>query len=202
MAYTIYHLDKIKIKCQYYFLDANLWLKVLKPNFNPSPKDKKYLQFFQSFANNGLQVKPKIILTVQLISEIVNRYMRDVAMAKYIAEENINPNVDKSFFKQKYRQTEHYKIQFDMLLDDIKSYHNICELRSDKFGEEIKLKHLLNQSIKSLDFNDHYFYLLAKHYNFSIVTDDSDFFVQDVEVYTYNDNLYQKGKDSVVIKNK
>lgn len=107
-----------------------------------------------------------------------------------------------SYYKDIFRKSEEFAIQYELICDDIKSYHTLYELISDELGLTIKTKHLLSTPPKGLDFNDHYYYLLTKVKNIPIVTDDSDFFVEGVSVLTFNDKLYQSGKDNIVPKMK
>ena len=135
-------------------------------------------------------------LTELVLSEVINRYLRDVGMNKFI-KKNKFTDVDSRFYKEKYRPSDQFKIDYELLCDDIKNFSNHYEFIPDKLGEEFKSKHILSSPPKGLDFNDHYYYLLAKKENYSIVTDDGDFFVKDVEVLTFNSTLYQKMKDSI-----
>lgn len=199
MAYHISHLDNVTLKKQLYFFDANMWIKILKPPFNLKGRDKKYLEFFEKFKSSA--VHPKIAVTSLVLGEVINRIMREVAMSKYLKQEGLEPGkVNKGYYKEVYRGTDHFKGQYALLCDDIKGYHNKYEFVSDSFGEDIRTKDILTRPAYGLDFNDNYYVLLAKKYGFPIITDDGDFFVEDVEVMTYNDTLYQRGKNAVIVK--
>ena len=86
MAYNIVHIDRVTKLGPAYFFDANLWLKILKPPINLSPRDIKYLEFVERFKNDPGQ--PKIIITAFLLSEVINRYLHDVYVK--IANEILN----------------------------------------------------------------------------------------------------------------
>lgn len=73
-----------------------------------------------------------------------------------------------------------------------KIVHNYFELTSDEAGSSVKLKDLLKSPPKGLDFNDYIVYQIAKKNGFTIVTDDSDFYVEDVEILTLNQTLLNK----------
>lgn len=197
MAYNISLLDNHSIEKKKYFFDANIWLIILKPPFELTPHQKKYLDFVEKFMKSSQN--PKIVIPSLVLSEVINRYLRDVGMNKFI-KKNKFTDVDSRFYKEKYRPSDQFKIDYKLLCDDIKNYNNHYEFIPDKLGEEFKSKHILSSPPKSLDFNDHYYYLLAKKENYSIVTDDGDFFVEDVEILTLNSTLYQKMKDSVIPK--
>lgn len=197
MAYTIRHLDNTTLQKKYYFFDANLWLKILKPPLNLSRRDEKYLDFFERFKNNPQH--PKIAVTALLLSEIINRYLRDVTYQVY-CRKNGNPNPDKSYYKEVYRKSQQYQTDYISLCEDIKSYQNYFELVADGLATDIRQKDILTSPILSLDFNDLYYYRLAQKKGFTIVTDDKDFFVEDVEILTYNSQLIDKAKNAIVIK--
>lgn len=196
MAYNIFHLDSPKLKTKLYLFDANLWIKVLMPAFNQKPRDEKYRKFLKKFTEDD--ANPKIALTSLILSEVINRLMREVAMNKYIREKGIDKTtISKGFYKETYRGTDHFKQQYELLCDDIKAYHNSYELVSDELGKTIMSRHIISSPPTGLDFNDYYYYQLAKKKGYAIITDDADFFVEDVEILTYNDTLYQKYKDQI-----
>jgi PIN domain. len=194
MAYNISLLDNHTIEKKKYFFDANIWLMILKPPVTLKPYQKQYLDFVEKFMKSSQN--PKIVIPSLILSEVINRYLRDVGMNIFI-DKNGFTNVNSRFYKEIYRPSEQFKIDYELLCDDIKSYSKHYEFIPDKLGEEFKSKHILSSPPKGLDFNDHYYYLLAKKEKYSIVTDDGDFFVEDVEILTLNSTLYQKAKDSV-----
>lgn len=196
MAFQIAHLDNVKLKTQLYLFDANLWIKILRPPFNPSGRDAKYLKFFEKFRNDD--ANPKIALTSLILSEVINRLMREYAMSKYLKENGIDRNsISKGFYKETYRKSEHFKQHYESLCDDIKAFHNLYTLINDGLGKEIMSKHIISCPPTGLDFNDNYYYELAKKKKLAIITDDGDFFVEGVEILTYNEGLYQKYKDTI-----
>lgn len=100
MEYNVRHIDFAGLEKKKYFFDANLWLKILKPPFKPSSKDQKYLQFFEKFRNHP--AKPKIAVTALLLSEVMNRYLRDVTFKIFCQKQGVF-NADKSYYKMVYR---------------------------------------------------------------------------------------------------
>lgn len=86
------------------------------------------------------------------------------------------------------------------LCEDIKTYEDFYTLFPDGLGTDIKQKDILTSPPQSLDFNDNYYYKLALKNNFTIVTDDKDFFVQDIEILTYNNQLIEKANAAIVVK--
>ena len=201
MAYNINLLTNVSIQKKKYFLDANVWLLILAPKSYNNPAEAKYIDFFNQLHKHHLN--PRIVITGQLLSEIINRYLRDIGFKTYCANNPLVSNASRNDrYKSEYRQTEQFKIDYDIICSDIKAFHNSCELCSDGFGQDIQFKHLLKNPIKGLDFNDHYACLLAKREGFAIVTHDIDFFIEDVEVITCNQKLYEKMKNTITPNSK
>lgn len=197
MAYDIVHIDRVTKLGPAYFFDANLWLKILKPLINPSARDIKYLEFVERFKNDPGQ--PKIIITAFLLSEVINRYLHDVSYKRFCdKQKQVTP--PKSYYKQVYRVSPDYKSDYVNICDDIAAFSSIFTLVSDDLGGKIDLTQILQNPILSLDFNDQYYYLQAKTNGYPIVTEDGDFFVEDVQILTYNSVLIDRAKSAVVIK--
>lgn len=197
MPYNIRNLDFANLQKKNYFFDANLWLKILKPPFNLSKRDEKYLDFFEKFSNSIN--KPAIAVTALLLSEVINRYLRDVTYSQFCKKKG-QLNVPKSYYKEVYRCSEQFRKDYISLCEDIKAYQNLYKLFSDGFGMEIRQKDILTSPPVSLDFNDFYYYKMALQNNFTIVTDDKDFFVPDVEILTYNNQLIDRAKNATEIR--
>jgi len=197
MNYNIRQIDNVGLQKKKYFFDANLWLKILKPSFHLKGRDLKYIQFFEKFKNHPDH--PKIVVTALVLSEVINRYLREVTFKKFCKNNN-NPNPDPSYYKEIYRPTLQFQSDYISLCEDIKAYQNYYELIPDGLATDVKQKDILTSPPINLDFNDLYYYKLALKHGFTIVTDDKDFFVPDVEILTYNNQLIEKAKAAVVIK--
>jgi predicted nucleic acid-binding protein len=197
MAYNIRSIDMAGLAKKKYFFDANLWLKILKPQLVLSPKDKKYIDFFEKFKTS--QNHPRIAVTTLVLAEVINRYLRDVTYPLFCKKQGqINP--DKSYYKEVYRSSAQFTSDYISLCEDIKAYQNFYDLVADGLGTEIKQKDILTSPPQSLDFNDNYYYKMALKHGFTIITDDKDFFVENVEILTFNNQLIEKAKAIIVIK--
>ncbi len=175
-----------------YFLDSNIWLKILQPKISPTYKDKNYRLLFDRIIAN---TKAKIVVPSLVISEVVNRILREVYMNKYIAKlRKTNPGlvVTSDFYKNDFRPTEDFRIAYNLVCDEIKNYHSSIELINDEFGSNIKYKHVLSDPPQGLDFNDYYYYRLCRLNNFNLVTDDKDFWIEDIPVITLSETLLNK----------
>lgn len=205
MAYKVKHLDQIKLDARFYLFDTNLWLKILMPSFSPSQQDKKYLAFFKSFSGN--KVGASIVVTPLILSEIVNRYMRDYGMLysffkKYPEQKqryDSLPAIEKrSFYKKEFRCHKHFIEVYNNLIDDLMAYDSLLKFENDGLGIDIHKEEILKVQAGQLDFNDNFYIAIARKRGYAIVTDDIDFFVEEVDIYTYNSALYQKAKNAVV----
>jgi len=183
-----------------YFLDANIWLKILAPKNKLSYKDKGYLVFFERLVNN---TKARIILPALVVSEVINRIIREVHFQKHIrAIKKTTPNFvpPDGYYKNIFRNSQDYKIAYNLICDDIKSYNTSIDLVNDEFGTTFKFKHVMSNPPTSLDFNDYYYYNLCKKKGYFLVTDDKDFWVKDVEVVTMSDTLLNKHIATLISK--
>ncbi|MEE9406554.1 MAG: hypothetical protein V3V28_00625 [Polaribacter sp.] len=193
MSYSYSKASNHLIKNQEnYFLDANIWLKVLAPKNKLSYKDKGYLTFFEKLVNN---TKVRIILPALVVSEVINRIIREVHFQKHLnAIKKKSPNVvfPSDYYKNVFRNTEDYRIAYNLICDDIKSYNTSIELVNDEFGTSFRYKHVMSNPPTNLDFNDYYYYNLCKKNDYFLVTDDKDFWVENVKVVTMSDTLLNR----------
>lgn len=173
-----------------YFFDANIWLSVLSPQFTLRKNTELYLNFFESVAKHNKN--SKVVITSFLLSEIINRIIRSVKLKNFATKRGDWP-VHESYFKMVYRRDAQYAIDYELLCDDIKAYHNSIEFISDDF-HSFKAKDILKSPPKGLDFNDHLCVKLAEKNKMVIVTDDSDFAIEDVTVLTRNSDLLKKSE--------
>lgn len=196
MAYDIKHLDNAKLQQKLYLFDSNLWIKIIKPQFHANARTQKYLDFFKKFLKDN--ANPKIALPALVLSEVINRIMREVAYTKFLTSKGLKKqDVDPGYYKTTYRKDPHFNTQYQIILDEIRLYHNKYELVNDELGKLLKTNHIITTPASGLDYNDHFYHQLAKKKGYSIITDDIDFFVEDVEILTYNNDLYQKYKDTI-----
>ncbi len=85
-----------------YFLDANIWILILKSPLNPRSRETQYLKFFESL----LEKKISIYAHSLLLSEIFNRIMR-INFDEYKSDLKQDPQnrlsqkeIDNLFFKK------------------------------------------------------------------------------------------------------
>ena len=180
-----------------YFLDANIWLKILQPKVNSSYKDTQYRKLFEKIIAN---TKCKIVVPALVLSEVINRILREVHLGKYIRNiKKTNPTfvADKNFYKNVFRPSQEFKIAYSLVCYEIKNYHTSIVLINDGLGIDFKFKHILSDPPQGLDFNDYFYYNLCKKNNYVLITDDKDFWIEDIEIVTLSETLLNK---SIAVK--
>lgn len=173
-----------------YFLDANVWIYSLQSFDTLEHWEKKYYDFFYDIIESELDPKPKILLPSLLLSEIINTYLRQIAIPEYKRVNSIPVSV-KVDFKKDYRPTTHYKDSFESMMDDIIGFKSHIEFIDD--SNITTDTHLFKKNIGSFDFNDYLYYSICRVLNHSkrvvIVTNDGDFQINDIELLTMNRDL-------------
>jgi hypothetical protein len=98
------------------------------------------------------------------------------------------PDANAINFKRDYRPADHYKKSFERLMDDIMSIKS-----SILFVDDSQIANgaiLLNKKIGMFDYNDYLYYYFCKELNKKqrviIITNDSDFQINDIEIVTMN----------------
>lgn len=195
MSYS--NIEKLKnntaVKPCLYFFDAQIWIYATQA-FQISNEEwqMRYVSFFQDIIDNDLVIKPKIILNSLLLSEIINTYMRQIAFVEYC---NFN-DLDKKYvdYKREYRNKEHYKLSYKYINDEINNYRSVIKFIDD--AHIVKdFPNFLKKDILPFDLNDYYYYLTCLEYSKAneliLVTNDSDFLVNDINILTYNKTLLE-----------
>ena len=76
-----------------YFLDSNVWIGYLEKQHLEKPFGyEKYITFIDEIVRlnqveNPKKIPPKIAITSLLLSEVINRYVRDIAMQLFFGKE-------------------------------------------------------------------------------------------------------------------
>ena len=175
-----------------YFIDANVWIFVLVPLLNKSNKHIKYRELFERIKEN---TKVRIVANSLILSEVVNRIIRDIHYNKFITKQKrINPEfeVTKDTYKLLFRPSEEFRRAYMLVCDDIKNFNKTLDLVDDGFGNELKFKHVLKDPEASLDFNDNCYSALCKKRGYTLITDDKDFWVKNLDIVTANQTLLDK----------
>jgi hypothetical protein len=190
-AANIISLKKARVLSADYFIDANVWILSLF-NFDELQHwEQEYVSFFYNVAESKLVPAPKILVPTLLLSEIINTYMKKVALPDY---ERVTGQVMQDY-KRDYKGTQHYNDSFSILMDNISGLSDAIRFVDDRSLVE-QPQVLTQRSIGDFDYNDHLYYHLCKELNKTsrvvIVTCDRDFTVGDIELITSNPKLLGK----------
>lgn len=173
-----------------YFLDANIWINVLSPPNNPSYKTQQYYKVFDKILNDDTT---KIIVPTLLVSEVINRILKMVYFPEFLRKNGTNKkDINQEYYKDIFRPSDYFIESYEVLTNDFIAYNDSIEFVNDGLGGEITYKDILENPPTNLDFNDNYYYNLALKRGYIVVTDDNDFWVQDVKIVTQNDTLLAK----------
>lgn len=201
MAYQIYDITSFPVdEYPYYYCDANVWIAALKCYCSGSVDayEEPYHIFIEAVVNlneeqdsqvlKTIKHQPKIILTSLVLSEIVNSFMRNVAMKSYFmgSVQSRQPE-----FKKDYRDnpSSDYRRQLKNLCTDIIAFSDYTILQDDEFNKTDPYSWIGNLHTIDADFNDLYYFEFLKDKNIPFVTSDKDFKFQDVPIVTANRKL-------------
>jgi hypothetical protein len=201
MAYLISDISSFPVdNCPYYYCDANVWIAALK-HYGLCGADSyelPYQTFIEAIVNlnenndpklvKKIKNKPKIILSSLVLSEIINSFMRNVAMKAYFGGIDEYKKYD---YKKDYRDnpSSDYKNQLTNLCTDISSFEDYTILENDDFINLNPFNWITQLSSIDADFNDLYYYQYLKGKAIPFVTHDKDFKFQNLHVITANHNL-------------
>lgn len=182
MPYRIHPIGRVKPDAfPAYFLDANVWIYILSPPRLLKRWEREYLDFFMEVIglhSQNAPVQPKFIWTGQLLSEIINTWLRlDFA------------NSGLQSFKRDYRPSQQCATTLKKLVSDLAGFEPYIQFLDDHFTSLDPFGKILPVMSGSQDFNDLFFYKLMKQQNVPIVTNDGDFAFEDVDIITNNRTL-------------
>lgn len=194
MGYDITYLEYHRLKDKKYFLDANVWIFMIDPP--PTGEGEMYENFFLKLK----KFEKKIVFPLQLFSEVINRYLRICCTDFYFSthdSKNKDEKNDQKFYKHKYRKSEQFLEDFERIENNFTRLIKYYEIVSDHHIRETyfpSIDKLFAYPKVDVDFSDYYYYLLAKNNNYVLVTHDSDFFLEDVEIVTLLWKMVRKAK--------
>lgn len=175
-----------------YILDANVWIFMCGGTV--LSYQNSYINFVSKIRRMNPESAAKIILPASVLSEVVNRMMKDVLMQEFARQFPlaIDPKYSSrgsnAIFKHCYRSHPQYNQDFGMLLADINAYGSYIVTVSDDFNGTT-LDQLISDPPIQLDFTDYTISRLARDNNYIIITDDGDFKGDNNHILTVNRNL-------------
>ena len=187
MPYNIERIYKNTSVKGVFFFDANIWINILTTG-EKSSTQMAYCRFFENVCTNP---SASIAVSPLLISEVINAYLRQIALPMYNEINNTTITTGRRF-KSEYRLTEHYTTHLGIVCDEF-------DLRSLSFVYLTDLQLQASECLKypKLDYNDFIYYKQCLEEGYKIVTDDIDFFVEDVQILTLNKKLLSKNHEEL-----
>ncbi len=190
MAYYIADIRHATPQSEYrYLFDANVWLAILDPTFM-RPEYRPYTGFFNSIINNTYTSNAKIAVPCLLLSEVINRMIRDIYEKEFEVNHPPMPGQTKKEYLRFYRGRQR-PADVENVCAAIRAYHQKIEFVSDNI-DQYSCRDLIKDIPANLDINDYLFSKMALAQGLIIVTHDSDFDVEDVHILTAQTALLQK----------
>lgn len=200
MPYLIYDIKEFDPQ-EYplYYCDANVWIAALKL-YGIGGEEKyeiPYQNFIEAIINLNeivdpdvakmIKNKPKIVLTSLVLSEIINAFMRNVAMKAFFGEDTYQ----KKKFKRDYRDDPNtdYKLQLRNICSDLDALRSYILLVNDSFETINPFSFLHELPNVKQDFNDLYYYHFLKEKNIPFITHDGDCNFENIKIITANKYL-------------
>jgi predicted nucleic acid-binding protein len=196
MAYFIKPLPIKPENDKIYILDTNVWFYLINSSIKITPDEvqSRYIDFVYKLGKACLK-SPKIKLPSFIVSELLNRYLRYFSMKNFALRQNQIDLMNKDpndYYKKIYKKSEIYSTDYEIICENIKDFSTYYDFIDDEFSSILTKStlHYINQG--ELDFIDYLIYKLAIKYKYTIITNDSDFYVEDVEILTLNSALLSK----------
>lgn len=181
------------------FLDANIWINILSPPVVTPYKVKQYFILFEKIlARNDV----KIMVPLMLMSEVINRIIKDVYFYTFAEKNGLSKDkIPGDYYKKVFRPSPEYINSFKELTDEFSSYARHIEFVDDGLEKDVTKDSVLNNIDQYFDFNDNFYYQLALQRGYAIVTDDKDFWRENVVIITGNQTLLDKQTKINIEKN-
>lgn len=185
---NITRLAKARVASTNYFVDTNVWIYALQGDGLLNNMQKQYIDFFYNIIDSILDPRPVILMPTLLFSEILNTYLKQIALDEYKTINGI-PRSTSLNFKNDYRPTQHYKESYEKVCDDIYGLRSSINFVGDK-SVLTNPPLYLNPAVDPFDFNDYFYYQICKEFqktnHVTILTNDGDFQITDIPIITLN----------------
>ena len=157
-------------------LDANIWLFVYGPGYDP---DNRRVKVYSRALSKMLKAKSRIYIDVLIVSEFINRYAR-------MKHNILNPGVR---FNKRIRQSAAFKPIARDIAADIRRVLKYSTRVESGFAA-LDINALITEYEKgNSDFNDQVLADLCRSKDLMLVTDDGDFKDYGLPVMTANRHL-------------
>jgi predicted nucleic acid-binding protein len=173
---TFWRDHKVFGQDQYVF-DTNIWLMLLAPQFHANdPKAEERRDAYTEVYNRVLTRRSPICIDGYLLSEFANAF---VNLSYKLVEPRYKGRKD-------FRQSSEFKHTATALMDAVDSILEDCDCIDSAFPRNNPRSLLENYASGTVDFTDLLIIELCKKNGCTLVTDDADFFAQDIPVVTAN----------------
>ena len=197
MAYDLIDLNYSSApKDRCYFFDSNILLPIL--GLPAKPEMEVYLKYFKAVYENCL-IKPelKIYTSTNQLSEVFNILM-NVEFKKMYDDNQKKIHTDpKKFYKNIFRPSDQYLRPFKIYKEELLNFNDVFELID--LGAEEPLNMLLEFNVKKLDLNDLFFLKCVQKTKAILVSNDNDFYGEDITHATFLRTTIKTFKDSVKV---
>ena len=189
MAYIVNDIKIAKAQSGFrYLFDANIWLAVLDSTFY-TYQYQPYIKLFNSIINENDVRDASIVIPSLLLSEIINKIINRIYYEEFKLNHPLFPNQSKhDHFKNSYRVSQQYSNDLENVCASIRDYHMKIEFVSDEL-DQYSCKDLIKKIPSHLDINDYIYSKMALSQGLVIVTNDSDFKVEDIHIVTSRPTL-------------
>lgn len=186
MAYNIQNLRNCTPQLgRTYLFDANVWRFVVLAPPTVSFYHQNYINFFQRVyelaTDETCDNKPKIFVNPILLSEIFHACM-NIHLGTFNENEPVPIKI------KAYRETNHHRVRKAALLSDFEIYKDGLVTTSENVADCIDT--LLGVP-DFCDYADQFYINTAQANNMIVVTMDSDFKFEDIEIVTADRTLLQ-----------
>ena len=157
------------------FLDANIWLYL----FGPRKLGDHWVQIYSEVFERILNANSQIYVDVLVVSEFINAYART-------EWRTIAPHL-RSF--KDFRSSRGFKPVAEDITAGVKQIVSHCT-RIESGFTTLPMNDLLADYISGdFDFNDQVITDICKNNGFTLITNDSDFKIQEIPILTANQSL-------------
>lgn len=147
--------------------DNNVWIYLFHPMQNTNRLKQ---QQYSAFLKKVQVVRATIWINALVLSEFCNAWLK----IEFKNWRKKPENITKTDYKRDFVKSEQYYETVNEIREILPQILKITTRGSDDF-HKINIDHVLNL-LETSDFNDSYYLELAKMNNWTIVTDDADFF--------------------------
>ena len=185
----------------FYIFDSN----ILLPQLGLPDEDSTYSNYLSFLSKvikgSGTEKLPncKVVISPLQMSEVFNKLLRYHGRIHW---EKAGKGVDfNEYYKGVYRKSDDFKTAYENIKDDFEDILEVSVMVTET--KQMTIESLLNFDAKALDFNDNYLYQLALETGAILVSHDADFYdLNNLQFATYRTDLYQRFKDSVMVRAK